>query len=304
MSRDLHDHFFREAKRQGYLSRAAFKLIEIDERKRVLRRGDWVLDAGCAPGSWLQVIAERIGPPAGKAKSGGKSNASGARGGFAPRGDASIAEASIESGPTEGGPTGSGPTGGRPNASAPGESQRDAERRDAAARGGRVVGIDLKEVDGRRFGPHVRVLQGDISDVKLGELLGDWRDERPDRPPFDVMLSDMGPDTTGDRGGDSLRSMSLCHILLDRAPQWLRRGGHFVTKVYEGATYPELLARVRAGFDDVRGYKPEASRSSSVEIFLVAKGFRGTAPRQDAALDPTDPIGAELPRRRRSTGWT
>lgn len=295
MSRDLHDHFFREAKRQGYLSRAAFKLIEIDERKRVLRRGDWVLDAGCAPGSWLQVIAERVGPPAAKPKSKGKSNAGRTRSAFPPDEGWHRVDPSSEGGPNEDGP----------NESAPSESQRDAQRRDAAARGGRVVGIDLKEVDGRRFGPHVRVIQGDIADVKLNELLGDWRDERPDRPPFDVMLSDMGPDTTGDRGGDSLRSMSLCHILLDRAPQWLRRGGHFVTKVYEGATYPELLARVRAGFDDVRGYKPEASRSSSVEIFLVAKGWRGTAPSQDAALlDPTDPVGAELPRRRRSTGWT
>jgi 23S rRNA (uridine2552-2'-O)-methyltransferase len=60
--RDLHDHYFRQAKREGYLSRAAYKLIEIDDRKKLLRRGDRVLDCGCAPGSWLQVAAKRVGP--------------------------------------------------------------------------------------------------------------------------------------------------------------------------------------------------------------------------------------------------
>ena len=61
MARDVQDHFFREAKRQGYLSRAAFKLIEIDDRKRVLRKGAAVLDCGAAPGSWTQISLKRIG---------------------------------------------------------------------------------------------------------------------------------------------------------------------------------------------------------------------------------------------------
>jgi 23S rRNA (uridine2552-2'-O)-methyltransferase len=60
--REIHDHYFRQAKREGYLSRAAYKLIEIDDRKKILRPGDRVLDCGCAPGSWLQVAARRVGP--------------------------------------------------------------------------------------------------------------------------------------------------------------------------------------------------------------------------------------------------
>lgn len=62
MPRELHDHYFHEAKREGYRSRAAYKLIEIDERRKIIRRGDAVLDCGCAPGSWLQVAAARVGP--------------------------------------------------------------------------------------------------------------------------------------------------------------------------------------------------------------------------------------------------
>jgi 23S rRNA (uridine2552-2'-O)-methyltransferase len=62
MPHEVHDHYFRRAKREGYRSRAAYKLIEIDDRKKILRPGDRVLDCGCAPGSWLQVAARRVGP--------------------------------------------------------------------------------------------------------------------------------------------------------------------------------------------------------------------------------------------------
>ncbi|MCH8269781.1 MAG: RlmE family RNA methyltransferase [Planctomycetes bacterium] len=60
--RQLHDRYFRQAKAEGYLARSAYKLIEINDRKRLIRRGDAVLDLGCAPGSWLQVAAELVGP--------------------------------------------------------------------------------------------------------------------------------------------------------------------------------------------------------------------------------------------------
>lgn len=59
--RVLHDRFFKQAKAEGYLARSAYKLIEIDDKYRVLRKGGIVLDLGAAPGSWTQVAAERIG---------------------------------------------------------------------------------------------------------------------------------------------------------------------------------------------------------------------------------------------------
>ena len=59
--RELHDRYFRQAKREGYLARSAYKLIEIDDKRKLIRKGDRVLDLGCAPGSWLQVAAERTG---------------------------------------------------------------------------------------------------------------------------------------------------------------------------------------------------------------------------------------------------
>ncbi len=60
--RTLHDRYFKQAKREGYLARSAYKLIELDDKRKLLRPGQTVLDLGCAPGSWLQVAAERVGP--------------------------------------------------------------------------------------------------------------------------------------------------------------------------------------------------------------------------------------------------
>jgi 23S rRNA (uridine2552-2'-O)-methyltransferase len=61
-ARKLHDRFFKQAKAEGYAARSAYKLKEINQRRQVLRRGGRVLDLGCAPGSWLQVAAECVGP--------------------------------------------------------------------------------------------------------------------------------------------------------------------------------------------------------------------------------------------------
>lgn len=59
--RKLHDQYFKLAKAEGYVARSAYKLKEINEKKRLIRRGDRVIDLGCAPGSWLQVVEAIIG---------------------------------------------------------------------------------------------------------------------------------------------------------------------------------------------------------------------------------------------------
>lgn len=60
--RVLHDEFFKKAKAEGYVARSAYKLQQIQESKRLIRKGDYVLDLGCAPGAWLQVASEIVGP--------------------------------------------------------------------------------------------------------------------------------------------------------------------------------------------------------------------------------------------------
>lgn len=60
--RQLHDAYFKQAKAEGYLARSAYKLMQIQELKRLIRPGDRVLDLGCAPGAWIQVALEIVGP--------------------------------------------------------------------------------------------------------------------------------------------------------------------------------------------------------------------------------------------------
>jgi len=225
IARDLHDHFFKRAKAEGYRSRAVFKLTEIDDRRKLLRPGMRVLDVGCAPGSWLQVIAERVG------------------------------------------------------------------------KSGFVVGVDLKEVDERGLPPNVRLVQGDLTTLSREELLGALSERWPEGPPFDAILSDMAPDTTGDPFGDSHRSIRLCNALLDRCADWLRTGGTLVMKAFEGEAYPELLQRMRGEFDEARGFKPKASRGESVEMFVIGQGYRRAAIGDDADS------GVAPPRPKPRSGW-
>ncbi len=199
MARATQDHYFRLAKREGFVSRAAYKLIEIDDRKQVLRKGDRVLDCGCAPGSWLQVAARRVGAM------------------------------------------------------------------------GIVVGVDLKRPDPATLGANVTVRQGDVTTIPAADLLAE---AGSGATRFDVILSDMAPDTTGDPFGDHHRSVRLCEALLERAEELLRTGGHLVMKVFEGEVYPDLLASVRPRFESVKGFKPAASRAVSREMYIVAKALR------------------------------
>ena len=93
----------------------------------------------------------------------------------------------------------------------------------------------------------------------------------------DIVLSDMAAPTTGHRRTDHLRTVYLCEVAADFAVSILKPGGHFVAKVFRGGTEGELLALLKRSFASVHHVKPPASRAESVELYLVAKGFRGDA---------------------------
>lgn len=129
---------------------------------------------------------------------------------------------------------------------------------------GRVVGIDRHPL--RREVPGARVLVGDIFTATDAELLGELR-------AFDVVLSDMAPDTTGFRGVDQARSANLFTEALSRAERLLAPGGAFVGKLFQGPDFEALRRRLMQRFSTVRIIKPDSSRAQSFEIFLVAQGY-------------------------------
>ena len=90
-----------------------------------------------------------------------------------------------------------------------------------------------------------------------------------------VRLGEGVAQTTGHRATDHLRTVALFEAALDVAEDVLKPGGAFVGKVFQGGASGELLARVKKLFREVKHVKPPASRSESVELYLVATGFRG-----------------------------
>jgi 23S rRNA (uridine2552-2'-O)-methyltransferase len=91
---------------------------------------------------------------------------------------------------------------------------------------------------------------------------------------FDVVLSDMAPDTSGVRSLDQARSEGLFERALEIAELTLVKGGHFVGKLFQGPDWPRLIKRAREGFAEVRTVKPAGSRKESIEQYVVAKNRR------------------------------
>lgn len=186
------------AKKEKYRSRAAYKLMQLNEKFGIICAGDRVVDLGCSPGGWSQVASELAGPS------------------------------------------------------------------------GKVIGVDIKRM---RPIEHVEFVLGDILDqgtvkATLDKLGG----------AADVVISDMAPNISGNYSMDHARSIELCEHALQFARNALREGGNFVVKVFEGDMYREFLDSVRRVFTVVKAHNPKASRPTSSEIYIVAKGFIGRQP--------------------------
>ena len=195
LERQLNDPYVREAKAKGYRSRAAFKIVELDSKFRLFKKGMRILDLGAAPGGWSQVAASRVGDT------------------------------------------------------------------------GKVVAADVLEMEPI---PGVEVFLADLTDPDVPAML-----KSALGGPADLVLTDMAAPTTGHRATDHLRTLALFEIALDVAEDTLRPGGAFVGKVFRGGATGELLTRIKKLFADVKHVKPPASRAESVELYLVALGFRG-----------------------------
>lgn len=193
LERQLNDPYVKEAKKRGFRSRAAFKLLQIDDRFRLIRKAVRVIDLGAAPGGWCQVLQKRAGC------------------------------------------------------------------------GARVVGMDLLEIEAVAG---IVFLQGDF-----------MADEAPGRlraalgGPADLVISDMAAASSGHPPTDHLRIMALVEAALDFAEEVLDPGGSFVAKVLQGGADESLMKRLRDGFDSVKHFKPDASRSDSSEMYVVAQNF-------------------------------
>lgn len=110
--------------------------------------------------------------------------------------------------------------------------------------------------------PVVQFIQGDFTANPVRTLI-------KESGPYDIILSDAAPNTSGNKGVDSSRSEELLRQVLKIAKQNLRSGGYLVAKVFQGSGLPPLLSEIKAQFKKVVRYKPSAVRAHSFEDFII-----------------------------------
>ena len=132
---------------------------------------------------------------------------------------------------------------------------------------GFVLGADIKDTD-TAFPPNVQFCVEDVFErsAAFEALLQECG-------PFDVVISDMAPNTTGHKGTDQARSANLCEEALLVAQAHLVPGGSFVVKMFMGPDTETFVASARRVFTNVKSFKPKSSRSESKEIFYIGLGF-------------------------------
>lgn len=187
--KEVQDHYFKKAKKEGYAARSAFKLEEIDKKHKLLKSGSRVIDLGCYPGSWMQYVSRKIGD------------------------------------------------------------------------GGLVLGIDRTELQ-IPLKKNMQFIHSDINELDFN-CLGQAADR------FDLVLSDMAPNTTGIKNVDTARSLQLCQMALMVAEERLHQKGAVLVKILRGGTFDELLAQMRSEYRIVKTIKPKSSRKESKEIFVL-----------------------------------
>ncbi|KAL5348801.1 2' O-ribose methyltransferase [Pseudogymnoascus australis] len=251
-SRQGRDSFAREAKVRGLQSRAAFKLLEIDSKYKLFKKGQTVIDLGYAPGSWSQVAVERTKPngriigidiiPAQPPK-----GVSTIQGNFLTKEvQAEIKKFLID--PHRGRPRNQmlASTAQEPDLQTPGAVTAEDPQEDGPARD---KGKKLKDGSEKTI------------DIVLSDMSAPWEQtngfwKRSLSNPYIRMMN-----TSGIPFRDHTGSMDLCNAALEFSYDTLKTGGHFVCKFYQGAEDKQLENRLKKLFGAVHREKPESSRS-------------------------------------------
>ena len=202
LQRQASDPYVAKAQKEGYRARAAFKIIEMDEKYHFFRNGQVVVDLGAAPGSWSQYVARKY-----------------------------------------------------PNS--------------------KIFAMDLLEIKPIN---NVEFYRGDFTTDEALLWLEDKLNlshDKAGKGTADVVMSDMAPNTVGHKKTDHIRQMVLLEYALDFAIRALKIGGTFIAKSFTGGTTNDVLKQIKEHFDTVHHIKPPSSRKDSVEMFIVAMGFRG-----------------------------
>mgnify|MGYP006163165537 FL=1 len=193
INKQKRDIYVRQSKVDGYRARSAYKLIEIDEKFKILKNGISVIDLGASPGSWSQYIARTV-------------------------------------------------------------------------KSGRIVSIDIK---GMEEIENIIQIKGDFTEKKSQEeIKGLFKSK------VDVVVSDMAVNTTGIKDIDAIYTGELAMEAMNFSKKMLVKEGRFVSKIFLGSSFNEIVALGKKLFKEVKVFKPKSSRKESKESFIICKILR------------------------------
>ncbi len=200
IQRHINDPFVKQANKEGYRARSVYKLTEIDDKDKILKKGMTVVELGAAPGSWTQIVRERLRAEDGKID-------------------------------------------------------------------GKIIALDLLPMEPL---PGVIFIQGDFREQEVADQLT----EELSGQKVDVVLSDMAPNLSGIAAADAAGSLLLNELTLEFAKENLKPNGSLVCKAFQGSGHSQFIQQCKLTFKKVAVRKPEASRDSSSEVYIVAKGLK------------------------------
>jgi len=193
INKQKRDIYVRQSQVDGYRARSAYKLIEIDEKFKILKNGISVIDLGASPGSWSQYISRIV-------------------------------------------------------------------------KSGRLVSIDIK---GMEEIENTIQIKGDFTDLDSQEKIKGLFKSK-----VDVVVSDMAVNTTGIKDIDAIYTGELAMEAMNFSKEMLVKEGRFVSKIFLGSSFNEIVALGKKLFKEVKVFKPKSSRKESKESFIICKILR------------------------------
>ena len=131
---------------------------------------------------------------------------------------------------------------------------------------GKLISIDLREMD--LIEKNIQI-KGDFTDIEVQDEIKSHIQNK-----VDAVISDMAVNTTGIKNIDSIQTGELCKDAMYFSKEIIQKNGHFISKIFMGRTFNEIVAEGKKYFKEVKIFKPKSSRKDSKESFIICKNLR------------------------------
>ena len=193
INKQRRDIYVRQSKIEGFRSRAVYKLKEINQKFKILKNGQSILDLGGAPGSWSQYLSKNL-------------------------------------------------------------------------KNAKLLTIDLLEIEEIK---DVKIIHGDFNEEKYKNEIKNFFNHK-----IDLVISDMAVNTSGNKNLDAMVTGELALNAMNFSLEVLKINGQFVTKIFMGSSFNEIVSNSKKYFKETNVFKPPSSRKDSKETFIISRNLR------------------------------